>query len=202
MDELLKYLGLFALATPVAYGLIKYFSKSIFETYLTKSIETHKSNLERINISHEIQYASLHKERAIVIRELYDKLFNYKMAVIHFFNVELAAGHEEADLKSRITSWSNIVPDFSSYFHRNRLYLSKDLCSIIDNLNNELDKINKDTQSFLQSFKLVDKQIQAIKSKDKGFTDLRDNVNGFLEKDIEKITNDLEKEFRKILGVE
>ena len=113
MEQVLEYIGLFALATPVAFGLIKYFSQKIFENYLSKSIETHKSNLERINISHEIQYASLHKERAIVIRELYQKFFDYKMAVIHFFNMELAPGNEVPDFKFRIKNWSNIVPDFS-----------------------------------------------------------------------------------------
>ncbi len=202
MEQLLQYIGLFSLGTAFAYGLIKYFSQKIFENYLAKSIESHKSNLERINISHEIQFASLHKERAIVIRELYQKLFDYKTTVIHFFNMELSEGNEEADLKFRLTNWSKVVPDFSNYFHRNRIYFSKDLCTIIDKLNNELDKINEDTRTFLQSFKLMDEQIAAIKSKDKRYTDLRDKVNGFIERDIEIITSDLEKEFRKILGVE
>ncbi len=84
IEQLLKYLGLLALATPIAFGLIKYFSQRLFENYLIKSIETHKSNLEKINISHEIQFSSLHKERAHVIKELYQKLFKYKATVIHF----------------------------------------------------------------------------------------------------------------------
>lgn len=95
IEQILKYLGLFALATPGAFLLIRYFSQKIFENYLAKSIETHKSNLERINISHEIQYASLHKERAIVIKELYHKLFDYKMTLIHFFNMDLAQGKKK-----------------------------------------------------------------------------------------------------------
>ena len=202
MEHLLEYFGLFALATTVAYGLIRYLSQKIFENYLAKSIETHKSNLEKINISHEIQFASLHKERAIVIKELYQKLFDYKTAVMYFFNVELALAKEEEDLKRRMSNWSRVVPDFSNYFHRNRIYFSKNLCEIIDSLNNELDKINGDTGAFLKSFKLMDEQIAAIKSQDKRFIELKAKVNGFLAKDIEKITNDLEKEFRRILGVE
>ncbi|MEQ8304741.1 MAG: hypothetical protein RIB47_15205 [Cyclobacteriaceae bacterium] len=201
-DTILKYLGLFALVTPVAFGLIKYFSQRIFENYLAKSIETHKSNLERINISHEIQFASLHKERAIVIKDLYHRLFDYKTTLIHFFNMELAPGKEKEDLTHRLKTWSRVVPEFSTYFHRNRIYFSDRLCKIIDNLNNELDKVNDDTRAFLQSFSLVDDQINAIKAKDKRFTDLRDKTNLFLEQEIEKITNDLENEFRKILGVE
>lgn len=200
--KLFEYLALFVLATPGAFLLIKYFSQKIFENYLARSIETHKSNLERINISHEIQYASLHKERAIVIKDLYHKLFDYKVTLIHFFNMELAQGKEKEDLTHRMANWSRVVPEFSDYFHRNRIYFSAGLCTIIDNLNNELDKVNEDTRTFLQSFALIDQQISAIKSNDKRFADLRNKTNKFLEQEVEKITGDLEKEFRKILGVE
>lgn len=62
--------------------------------------------------------------------------------------------------------------------------------------------INEETSVFLGSFEFVEEQIAAIKSKDKRFIDLRNKVYDFLEKGIEKITDDLEKEFRKILGVE
>lgn len=99
-------------------------------------------------------------------------------------------------------NWSRVVPEFSNYFHRNRIYFSAGLCKIIDNLNNELDKVNENTRAFLQSFATTDDQIGAIKSNDKRFADLRGKTNRFLEQEIEKITADLEKEFRKILGVE
>ena len=200
MEEIFKYLGLFSAATIVAYGLIKFLAQKIFENYLQKSIETHKSNLERLNISHEIQFSTLHKERAIVIRELYRKFFDYKTTVIYFFNMELSTQDPVSDLKHRLKTWSTAVPDFSNYFHLNRIYFSKNLCSIIDNLNNEMDKINGDSRSFLGSYTSLDEQIVAFRSKE--FINLRDKTNKFLGQEIEKISNELETQFRKILGVE
>lgn len=200
MEQVLEYFGLFSLAVTVAYGLIKYLSQNIFENYLSKSIETHKSNLERLNISYEIQFATLHTERALVIRELYRKFFDYRGAVIYFFNMELSTQDPVGDLKNRLAIWSKAVPDFSNYFHLNRIYFSKSLCSIIDNLNNEMDKINGDNRSFLGAYTSVDEQIAAFRSQK--FTELREKTNKFIETEIMKISNELETEFRKILGVE
>ncbi|WP_113922469.1 hypothetical protein [Cognataquiflexum aquatile] len=199
--EILELIGGFSIAVFFAFGFIKYFSKKLFEDYLQKSIENHKSNLEKINISHQIQFASLHKERAIVIRELYQKLFDYKLVVIQFFNMNLDPKNEKLDLEIRINEWTITAPEFSTYFHKNRIYFSKELCEIIDNLINQLDVINKETQTFLGSFKLLEEQIIAIKSKDKRFSGLRDKVNIYLIRDLEKLSYELEQEFRKILGV-
>jgi uncharacterized protein YbcI len=200
--QTLKYFGAFSLSTAVAFGIIKYLSQKIFENYLVKSIENHKSNLERITISHEIQFASLHKERALVIKELYGKLYNYKTAIIHLFNFDLKEGLEREDLSRRIDFWTKVVPDFSNYFHRNRIYFSEDLCQTIDNLNNQLDDINTKTKDFMGRFEYIEEQIDAIKSKDKTFVALKEKVNGALSDEIDKIIKQLEKEFRKILGVE
>ncbi|MCH6235790.1 hypothetical protein [Cognataquiflexum rubidum] len=199
--EIFDFIGKISFAVLIAFGLIQYSSKKIFENYLLKRIENHKSNLERINISHEIQFASLHKERAIVIRELYQKLFDYKLVVIQFFNMNLDPKNEKLDLEIRINEWTITAPEFSTYFHKNRIYFSKELCEIIDNLINQLDVINKETQTFLRSFQLLEEQIQAIHSKDKRFIELKNKVNYYLKKDIEKISLNLEQEFRKILGV-
>lgn len=201
-EDLLKYFGIISAASLLAFALIKYLSQKIFENFLQRSIESYKSNLEKINISHEIQYAALHKERAIVIKEIYYRLYDYQTTVMHFFNVELSNINPDIDLRNRIQTWTNVVLAFSPYFHKNRIYFNKNLCGIIDDLNNELDKINKDTRNYFESFTLVQEQVNAINSNDKRFVELKKRTNDLIEKSILPITNELETEFRKILGVE
>jgi len=202
MEDLLKILGIFSASSVVVFVIIKYAAQQIFESYLKKSIETHKSELERINISHQIQFASLHKERATVIKELYYRLYDYKTAVLHFFLVELSKEDSEGDFRNRLNEWRLAVLNFSPYFHKHRIYFDKALCSKLDNINNELDNVKKDTEKFLRSFNNIDDEIAAINDNSEIFAILRERSRLLFEETIMPISEQLEEEFRKILGVQ
>ncbi len=45
IDKIFAYFGVGFTSITIAFGLIKYLSKNIFENYLLKKLETHKSNL-------------------------------------------------------------------------------------------------------------------------------------------------------------
>jgi len=200
MEEIFKYLGIFSASTVVAYGLIRYLSQKVFENYLTKRIESHKSELARLNISHQIQFSSLHKERAEVIKKLYDFLYDYKLAILDFFENELDSKNPKEHLEYKLGEWTKAVIAFSTTFHKNKIFFSSDQVELINSINNEMDKINKETRKFLSQFKLVQEQIEAIKKKDVGFTELKNRSDVFLDKTFE-LEKQLETEFRKLLGV-
>lgn len=201
MEEIFKYLGVFSASTLVAYGIIRYLSQKLFENHLTKNIESHKSELERLNISHQIQFSSLHKERAEVIKNLYDFLYEYKLAIMDFFENELDTKNPKEHLEHKLGEWTKAVISFSTTFHKNKIFFSSEQVELINSINNEMDKINKETKKFLSQFKLVNEQIDAIKNKDSGFSNLKERSDVFLEKTLE-LQKQLETEFRKLLGVE
>lgn len=202
MEEFLKAFGIFSASSVLVFAIIKYTSQQIFDSYLKKSIQSHKSDLERINISHQIQYASLHKERATVIKELYYRLYDYKTAVLHFFLVELSSEDPEGDFRNRLNEWKIAILNFSPYFHKHRIYFDKALCSTLDDINNKLEKVNEDTQKFFHSFDNIDDELAAIRGNSQTFVDLRERSRKLFEETIMPVSEQLEEEFRKILGVE
>ncbi|GAA4239643.1 hypothetical protein GCM10022291_34810 [Postechiella marina] len=201
MEEIFKYLGIFSTSTVVAYGLIRYLSQKFFENYLTKRIESHKSELAKLNISHQIQFSSLHKERAVVIKNLYDFLYNYKLAILDFFENELDDKNPKEHLEHKLAEWTKGVMAFSTTFHQNKIFFSTNQVELINTINNEMDKINKDTRIFLSKYSYAEDQIKEIKEKSSEFMELKSRCDIFLNNtfDLEK---QLETEFRKLLGVE
>lgn len=200
MEEIFKILGLFATSSVVAFGFIKYMSQKIFDNYLVKKIETHKSELSRLTISHQIKYSSLHKERAIVIKDLYIVLYHYKLTILEFFNVELNDTNPKAEFQNRIGNWTKYAVEFNSMFHRNKIFFSEEHVDLINKIDNEMDKISGDTKAFLSQFELVSKQIEAIQNKDKDFMALKLQIEPVLNK-ADVLERKLENEFREILGV-
>lgn len=196
-----ELLGIFFTAGLVTFGLIKFLSKRIFDNYLKKRLESHKSDLERLNISHQIQFSSLHKERAIIIKQLYFSLYDYKLSVMDFFDSQLDNDRPKEHLKHKLENWTNAVLNFSPLFHKNKIYFSKKQVEMINSINNEMEKINTETKQFLSSFEIIQNQITAIKNENQDFKELKKRSNILLENTFE-LEKNLENEFRKILGVE
>ena len=201
-ETLFEWIGAITTASFIAYGLLRYLAKRLFETYLNRQLETHKSELQRLNTSHQIQFASLHRERAEIIKTLYYLLHDYRIAVIVFFNQELSSQQPAANLRHNLNQWTESVLAFSSTFHKHRIFFPEELVAKINEFNNKMDEINKHTQAFLTSFQLLEDQVKAIQEKHPKFVELMEKSMVLLEKEVLPIEAELENEFRKILGVE
>lgn len=184
-----------------AFVLIKYFSQKIFENYMLKKIETHKSELEKLNISHQIKFSSLHVQRAEIIKNLYDYLYDYKLAILDFFDDKLDDQKPKEHLQYKLDQWTKAVIDFGNTFHRNKYFFSIQDSELINAIHNEMGKINRGTKGFLSSYNIVDEQINAINNKTPKFLILKSESDRLLNKilDLEK---ELESQFRNLLGVE
>lgn len=197
-----EWIGIITVASTVAFGVLRYLAKKLLENYLSRQMESYKSELQRLNISHQIQFASLHKERAEIIKQLYHLLHDYRLAVIVFFNQELNKEHPVENLKHNLAKWTGAVLAFSNTFHENRIYFSEEVVDQINKFNNKMEEINKSTQEFLGSFQYAQEQVNAIKEKHPRFVEFREKSMKLLEKEVLPIEADLENEFRHILGVE
>jgi len=201
MNDIFKLLGIFTTAGLVAFGLIRYLSKQIFESYLQKRMESHKSDLEKLNISHQIQFSSLHKERAIIIKQIYFSLYDYKIAIIDFFDGELNTDKPKDHFKHKIDNWTKVVLTFSPLFHKNKIYFSQEQVELMNTINNEMGKINQETKQFLSYFETIEVQIDAINNGIDEYKELKERSDILLDNTFE-LEKNLENEFRKILGVE
>lgn len=201
INQVLEFLGLATLVSFSTFALIKYFSKQIFENYLQKRLESHKSELEKLNISHQIQFSSLHAQRAQIIKNLYDYLYDYKTSVLSFFDEELDLNNPEENLKFKLQQWTNAVLNFNNAYHKNKIFFSFSDSKLINEIHNEMSKINYHTQNFLMSYKYVQEQINAINNQTPEYIKLQDESDVLIDK-IFKLEGILENQFRLLLGVE
>ena len=200
-NKFLEYLGLTASIGAIAFGLIKYFSKNIFETYLLKRIESHKSELEKLNIAYQIQFSSLHAKRAEIIKELYYYLYDYKMCVMDFFDDELNSKNPVDHLKHKLKTWTDSELFFNDTFHKNKIFFSAKDSDLINTIHNKMAEINHRTCDFMETFKTAQQQIDSINNKSPEFLKLKKESDQLLDK-IFELEVDLENQFRNLLGVE
>lgn len=201
LDEVLKYLGITTISTVTAYAIIKYFSQKTFENYLQKRIETHKSDLEKLNISYQIQFSSLHAERAEIIKSIYNYLYEYKLAIIDFFDGDLDNQNPKVHLEYKLKQWSKYALEYNTTFHKYKIFFSISQVELMNTIDKEMNKINGGTTLFLSKYKIVSEQINSINNNDLEFCQLKIDSGQLLEK-VMILEKELEAEFRSLLGVD
>lgn len=201
IDEVLKFLGITTISSGIAFGIIKIFSEKIFENYLQTRIETHKSELEKLNISYQIQFSSLHAERAQIIKLLYICLHDYKLAIIDFFEDDLDKNNPIDHLKFKLNEWTKHAITFNSTFHKYKIFFSNNQVNLINNLDLEINKISNETKKFLSNYENGADQINSILTNDVEFSKIKEKYNHLIE-NVFLLEKELENQFRALLGVE
>lgn len=201
LEEIFKYLGITLVSSGAAYLIIKFFSQRIFENYLQQKLETHKSELEKLNISYQIQFSALHVERAEVIKSIYNILHDYKVAIMDFFAANLNEQNPKEHLNLLLSQWAKYAVNFNSTFHKNKIFFTQSQVDLLNNIDKKMTGINTGTQLFLSKYDLVTEQISAIKNQVPEFIELKKESIQIIEQEM-LIEKELESEFRSLLGVE
>lgn len=197
----MEFLGFLTIGIATAFGLIKFFSQKIFDNYLQKSFEKYKSELERENTKHRIQFENLQKQRAEFIKRLYGLIHSYSSNVLWFFNDDLEVGIEDKHLKFLLDSWENSMMEYSKVFNENRILLSEKLCSRLDYFGESLSGIYRKTETILYKHPSIKEQILSMKDKNSDYSKLKNDVNQLFNIELIQVQKDLEANFRSILGV-
>ncbi len=184
LENIIKFIG----SSAVLLGFIAWLIRKLTEQILSRDIENYKNNLKILAIEHQITYKSLHERRAIVISEIYSLMVCAIHAVEKFVSPLV---NYESKIKLYPNTMEQIL-EFFNYFDRNRIFLSKSLCVIIEEAKNELKKPTNDLYNNAQLSKYN-----------------KDDLN-IWEESWEKVKNKkipsvrfkLEEEFRMLLGVE
>jgi hypothetical protein len=197
--QLLRDLGIFgAIATAVSY-LLKTLGQhymdqnlKIHEMQLNQKLESHKSELELINV----KQSRLHDKRIETIQELYEKLTEFYIDLDTLIRWKNVTGLSDEEIKKQQFEEANKTFEsgskFSKYYLMNKLYFSKEMCASIDEIIKEMRSCQYDLTIQYQWMNLSsDLQMNS-------FTQAKEK----LEKEVPMLKEQIEIKFRVILGVE
>ena len=99
----------------------------------TVEIEKLRASLQEVSTEHQIRFAKLHEQRAVVIADLYTRLVHARTAAARFIlqdvrNVEVAAETNKKML------------DLFGFITLNRIYLPESACELVDQFESTLRK--------------------------------------------------------------
>ncbi len=190
-------------------NLIEYFFKETIEIKkdeLAQNLENYKKEIEQENknFQHQldaklqefnIKFASLHNERAEIIKNLYTKLIELHSAIHNFTRVgHLVYKDAKIEEQDRIDRVDNSLKEFTNYYLPNKIFFSKSIISKIDVLFKDYWNTGFDFAKVLRDRK---NPPQYRDSKIDEWKNISDKVDSYFPPLIEELEND----FRDILGV-
>lgn len=219
MAELLKLImysspSVFILLILIFFGknIVEYFfsqSIEIKKKELAQNLENHKSHLEQENRIYQhtldtklnefnIRFSKLHEERANTIKELYTRLVRLHAATVTLTrSIQPIFENPEKEEKQRLENVNNTLNEFQKYYLVNKIFFEKNLADRLDKIAKEYWKKNWDYATILRMFREDSISDEFYKK----MVENSQKITEAVDKDFAKSLEELESEFRKILGV-
>jgi len=186
--------------TTGALGGLAFLGRSIILRWLSKDLEKYKAELQAANdrelerlrtdlklatFEHETRFAELHKERAKVIVELYRRLMQIQYSLNSLAEEKEIPIFEPEEVKDKEEIARESLIEFGKYFVDHRLYFTESLCGTIEKFRSQSG------ETWLELLIVNWSQYEKMKS-----------ILDRLAKQIPSLRREIEKEFRKMLGVD
>ena len=175
----------------VIVGAGSWVIRKLIEEFFAHKLEQFKADLQKEHTRYQITYSQLHSERALVIKETYQKLVDLYKAFQSYMNPLQLAGELTEEEKQRIAAES--ANEFTNYFDRNRIFFDDSLAQKLDELRNALYDC---WTSFGLSKTLRD--AQDLKPSADMWTKIWEKLNT----EVPRIKKEVEREFQKVIGIE
>jgi len=192
-EAILKFLG----GATALSGLFAYLGKKSIESYLAGKLESHKKNLERIAAEHSIRFQHLHSERAMVVKELYEKLVTLDGSLYSTLRRFQAVGEES--LEEKVGTLGENFNELRNYYLPKRIFLEEPLCELIDKILESAKGIFYDITTYAVNTEDLsyryDRELYKERHK------FWEKARGIHENEISELKKGLENEFRNILGI-
>lgn len=191
MEEFLKSFIVYITSTALVIGAGAWIVRKLIDNFFSHKVEEFKANLEKENARYKITYEKLHSERALVIKETYQKLVDMFNAFQSYINPMQMAGEPSMEEKAKDAIKKG--NEFIHYFDRNRIFFEENLAKRIDVLcgllwdcwtSYGLSKISREGGDHKESLEMWNKAWQKLTT------------------EVPKIKKGIEKEFQAILGIE
>ena len=150
-----------------------------------------KSTLELAAYEHQYRFGRLHEKRAEIISELYSAIFDLQKSVGDFID-SLPVSTPEHNKKNLLTVWK-AADHFKAIYGRNRIYFNESVCFKIERLNASL---SAPVSTLAAQMNLAGEQNWDSLGK------IWLDAQGKFDSEVPDIKNELENEFRMILGVQ
>lgn len=166
---------------------------------LSLKIEPIKAELDKNNITYQIQFGFLHQERAKVILELHRKLIELHSAMIDWtaiiHPIVENAEKEDAERTKRV---NQAIYEFQNFYVSNKLFFQKSFCDYVDGIFKEYWEKGWEfgySQGRIKSGEVTKEYYKEYMEKmSKISTEIRDNFPAKI--------SEIEDRFRKLLKVE
>jgi len=174
--------------TPTAtIAAVVYFLRKMFDRGLQRDLDRYRANLKRKEIEHQIKYSLIHERKAEVIANVYAGLVKAKRKMAQLVFIFQPDGQNLQKKKQDAADACNNVDD---YFNEHRLYL---------------DRVTADkAESILIKMKEAFINFDTAQNGD----DYKPDATGFwrqandqIKNEIPPLLEELESEFRTILGI-
>jgi len=188
---MIKEILIFVSGSSILIGAISWLFKTLLKQLLDKDIEKYKHELKEVLIKREITYKNLQEKRIEIIAQIYSLLVESIYSVEKYCspigNLDNKTGEIYKDA-------IRVLVNFFKYFDKNRIYLSEELCLIIDTAIKELRNATEDIYSNAQIAKITNDNLEATKV-------WMDHWTNFKNKQNPSVRTELENEIRKLIGV-
>ena len=192
-QEIVEFLG-GATAISLTIG---YLGKKAIEAFLQGRVESHKNELERIASEHSIRFQSLHTTRAEVISGFYEKLVLLDDTLHSTLRPFQAIG--EPELKDKVEVLSIQFNEIREYFLPKRIFFEKNICELIDSILEAAKGVFYDITTL--PVDIQDSVYQYDRGTLKERHEFWDKARKIHGNEITQLKNQLEDEFRKLLGI-
>jgi len=214
MTELLKYIGIYSAASALIAGMIGYLAKKIIEQILNKDLEKFKGQLQSENQKAKLKFdkemesykaglnlissrqSKLYSKRSEVIEKLYQKLVDFNNAMLDMTALmRNVTGKDEKTIQAeefeRISETAELGNGFFLFYQKNKIYFKAETRELIEQIQEGLKQSHSD-YSFRYLWGVPPSEMTYKMAK---------GANEKVRKEIPKLLNTLEDEFRKSIGV-
>ena len=202
VEFVISFLG----GSAILLTAVSWLVKSLLTHWLAKDVEEYKSkiqfesqteltrvkaSIEKRAFEHQIIFSRLHDRRAKVIEDVYTTISNLYRAMKEFVKTSITDTEKR---KTKLEGLWDAVDKFRDTYEPKKIFFNTSLCQKIEELNDtmsapvskivvhlEMYEQNPDITPVFNAWKDAEKQIAEI---------------------VDGIMNELEDEFRKILGVQ
>lgn len=171
---------------------------SEFQHGLNERIQEHRGKLEILNHEFNIRFSRLHQERADVIKEVYKLLVKLQSAMFTYTRTMHPVFEDsEKEAAQRLDNVSESLSEFIKYYSLNKIFLPKLLCGKIDNVVKEYYDKGWDFAWTQRSYKEQSISLDEYKAE----VEKAKKISNTIKDDMPPLIEELESEFREILGV-
>ena len=163
-----------------------------------KELEAIKAELGRTSQEYIIKFSSLHAQRGDIVRDLYEKFISTQRAMHSILKQFQFAS--EPPLTDKIKSFVENFDTFYQFYLKRRIYFSKSVCNKIEDLTFTLRDIHIDINTYPVDLDNVEYEVNPdlLEKRQEYWEQAQKSFN----KKAESLAEDIESEFRKLLGVE